>query len=730
MTEPPHGLIATTCVIDQPSMQGFSRQACRGVSRLTARYRQTLIVAAFLLASLVSITFPCYASTIHVEAIKLEAVQVVEDSSVPEPLLVAGKPTVLRMFLASTDAPQAALVGSLALTQDGETTLVSSLPDAASEVQTVRLSGGLDDLRAMQNGSLVFVLKPQQAKVGEAVATLTLSSPDPVICTNCSNWTAPLKFSSDPGFVLRVVNYFYDTAGRDRGLRARLTDIQSIESIVSSVFPVGAVSFLVTDIPLKDSIVQIMKTADRNSTTPCDAVNNDLKALRSNELTDHVVPPNAHYYGVVADWSHGYNTMRGCARFSPGIPISDADAEVASGPAGSPAEADLYNWLVPSLSYAGWAAAHEVAHTLGRQHPGCNQPTVDTKYPYGNLGVIARDSTVVGWDYSDGTLHNMGLKLGIGDKPAHDIMTYCPNLWPSAYTYRGLYLRLSCEGGSFSGALCDSYSSDAQNFALAQPTTSVAVTSSSPNLAGPPVNPPGPPASPSSMREVKVSVSGRGVNVLGLLHSDSVSGEIASGEITHVLPVSDYPTTLPRPDVPAPFIVALGAEGQELERRSLAVRETSDGNGSEAKHFDITVKLRDDISAIELRAADNRLLDRRTFSRPQFADNGKIVLPGPERISQEEQMAGPGGIALCTVRWTPPATNTASLRYALQRLRKSADGNSAWVTLAADLSETSTSVLCSSLEANAGEQVPSLRIIVSDGVNTVYIVTDPSNVPK
>jgi len=77
--------------------------------------------------------------------------------------------------------------------------------------------------------------------------------------------------------------------------------------------------------------------------------------------------------------------------------------------------------------------AHELGHSLGRDHAPCgfeDPSDTDPDYPYpnGTLGAI------YGYDFDLARL--------VKPRPAKDMMGYCTPVWISDYTYRGLFERL------------------------------------------------------------------------------------------------------------------------------------------------------------------------------------------------------------------------------------------------------------------------------------------------
>jgi hypothetical protein len=95
-------------------------------------------------------------------------------------------------------------------------------------------------------------------------------------------------------------------------------------------------------------------------------------------------------------------------------------------------------------SYGDWYGGHEIGHTFGRRHPGfCGETHDDLAYPYvaGQLADTA--DSFVGFDVGDPSL-GLGA-VALPGTSWHDVMTYCPHEWLSAYTYDGIRARLAAE---------------------------------------------------------------------------------------------------------------------------------------------------------------------------------------------------------------------------------------------------------------------------------------------
>lgn len=151
--------------------------------------------------------------------------------------------------------------------------------------------------------------------------------------------------------------------------------------------------------------------------------------MRHGRMSDQVL-----MYGMIAEGGGG---VRGFA----------TRANIASGPA--------------SDRVKGYYAAHEIAHLLGRDHPGagsgpkpqgCDHDSVDRNYPYTSSAparapIGPLDGSVRGFTpFVDPPPSPPGSpkppSFRVIGPDANDYMSYCGSYWISDYTYRGLYNEL------------------------------------------------------------------------------------------------------------------------------------------------------------------------------------------------------------------------------------------------------------------------------------------------
>lgn len=120
-----------------------------------------------------------------------------------------------------------------------------------------------------------------------------------------------------------------------------------------------------------------------------------------------------HYYGMIDDAvPHGHN---GCGHRDRGNGRGPERRHAAAGIVGRSSDED------------GRIMAHEIGHNLTRPHTCCSgEGTCVNQHPGGIIGVYGVDMEDP-WepDYITPTTH-------------HDIMTYCPDRWPSDITYSSL----------------------------------------------------------------------------------------------------------------------------------------------------------------------------------------------------------------------------------------------------------------------------------------------------
>lgn len=343
--------------------------------------------------------------------------------------LIAGKTTVVRLYLRGTSGPAVSVRGAIAVRRSpaepaGTITSVNAItldPAQPHDLATCRGDAGL---------SLNFLLPSWLTAEGPlsvtAVNVVDAVSGTPLPLTGPAGPT--VWFKTGPPLRLRVLGVRYPF-GSPADMRApREKDYLALVSWLGRAYPVAEV---ISSRAVVDAVVPPEFDAED--------VNAQLAALRSLDMSAGG-DQRTHYYGLVAD--SGF-FMRGAAS---GIPTLPDPTTVASGPTG----AFPYGWDFDGV-YGDWYGAHELAHTLGRRHPGfCGESHDDLlNYPIKNGQLGDETHGFVGFDVGDAAL---GLPMtALPGEQWHDVMTYCTFQWISSYTYEGVRRRLLAEDALVSG---------------------------------------------------------------------------------------------------------------------------------------------------------------------------------------------------------------------------------------------------------------------------------------
>jgi hypothetical protein len=364
----------------------------------------------------------------------IEATQSIQDvgGSIP---LIAEKRTFLRAYL-STPSGALSVRGDLRLARkaNGPWTTVSSfgtadLDASRSGATPAQLRSRRENLsfsldfrlpdKFTRAGTLWFKLgKVRDASDGETVQITGMVA------------ARTVTFLKSPRLRLRVINLRYAAGTPPVQYAASKNDLEHLESWLTRAYPVPEIAFSSITVPATFT----PPFENVNSPTTAEQANAHLTALRALDVAGGR-DPGTHYYGMVAD---GGGFMRGLANAIPGTPDPSA---VASGPTGVG-----YPWDTDG-SYGDWYGGHELAHTLGRRHPGfCGNPTQgndDPAFPFANGQLSNADGAFTGLDVGDSDLGITAAALP--GTTWHDVMTYCDYQWLSSYAYVGIRDRLVAE---------------------------------------------------------------------------------------------------------------------------------------------------------------------------------------------------------------------------------------------------------------------------------------------
>ena len=361
----------------------------------------------------------------------IEVTQTIQDMAHTVPL-VAGKTTIVRLYLDRPDPSVAVVRGEIEISGDGASAAVPSLD--TMEIDPA-LNGDLLARRVEFAKSLNFMLPPEVNSAGtwtvrvtrivtaDTGATLTDAGP-PVSRTFDLLDVPPLR--------IRVVSFRHQGGNPVREFEPRALDHEMFASWLRRAFPVANVN-----------ISRVTTDAARVWPFSAIDINAQLTAMRNLDVASGG-DPLTHYIGMVADGG-GRTFMRGRASAIP--TVSDPSA-VASAPVG----AAMYPWDTDG-SYGDWYASHELAHTFGRTHLGtaCGDSPGDPDYPFPEGALSGADDAFVGVDVGDSAL---GLPMRIyRGSSARDVMSYCDPIWMSSYTYDAIRQRIVDEAGAAGPAI-------------------------------------------------------------------------------------------------------------------------------------------------------------------------------------------------------------------------------------------------------------------------------------
>ena len=570
-------------------------------------------------------------ATATIKVLGIEVVQSIQNLRNEIPLL-AGKETVVRVYVRPTDLPADMPVkGTLELRREGEQT-----SEAASEVDFVLRKqdiGGDDPAfvagqRRVFERSLNFRLSPEQIRAGDVRICLKGVAPslqgDPKAVIQGDD----LGVTFVPGPTLRV---------RAVGLRVRdpqTGDVhapkpghfKSLKSYLERAFPVSRIEWSEITVDAAAGFEPPYSEGTVSMADPgplwqkkFDIACAQIMAIRARDIDDGGVDLRTHYYGMVY---HPDDFFVGAVSNVPDTPRPDI---VGIGPA------ELED---------GSYGAHELAHTLGRMHPGLcgGQRTEDPAFPASYHGKLSSA------DADSDHLHH-GLDVGGGlERPQvlpsdewYDLMTYCHPLWVSAYSYKGMLERLVEEEGTVK-----------------------------------------PPAKGGA---------GKYLQIVGTYNLDD-----NKGALSYVFPVRTLSLAPEGPERRV-LVVGLDAGGKKLFESSVELKRAA---ATDLPHnsgaFQITVPAPDKLSKLELRV-DGDLADSRSLGGAISAalSNGKgldeLSTFDKTAISVSPPVTSPDDPLLLKITW--PKLYDRDLRHTVQARLP----GQKWQTIAVDITDATTDVV-------------------------------------
>jgi hypothetical protein len=370
----------------------------------------------------------------------IEVTQVIQDMN-HSVKLIAGKATVVRVYLSYPNTPAITVRGEMALsrTAGGGAVIIPSLNAVTLDPSQV---GQLDTKRRDVSLSLNFLLPAAQTSNESLFITLsglTDMSTGRAVDVSLLNARKNVTFTVSPPLRIRIL-----------GMRHIYGTPASFQ--VPSVLDFGLIySWLRRAYPVAE-VISSQAIVDANATPPFEypQINAQIAAIRALDMSAGA-DTRTHYYGLVSD---GGRFMRGGGA----VPATPDPGAVGSGPTGP----DSRGWDFDG-SYGDWYTGHELGHTLGRDHPvhgkecsGTLYAPKDSSYPFFSGQLSNADDAFVGFDVGDPAF---GLPMvALPGTIWHDVMTYCRNIWLSSYTYEGIRTRLVAESDLGHGAPHDSTS--------------------------------------------------------------------------------------------------------------------------------------------------------------------------------------------------------------------------------------------------------------------------------
>jgi len=357
----------------------------------------------------------------------IEVTQSIQDiaNSVP---LFDEKPAEVRVYLESQPPLRSSKVS-------GSATISGSSHNSDNTLDVGSASGfSLSNARNTLGNSLNFTLDSPSGSSLKFKLDSIKASPggEELKCSNCDAATVDVPLASSLPLLLDVLGLTYKQGATT--FAPALTDYQHLNSWLGRAYPVA---------PSKINIHRRVVASSNAFPFTCSQSNPQISAIRNLDVSNGT-DPRTHYLALVADGGTGGavgpNFVRGCAASVPASPDPSVVATAPTGPGN-------WGWDFDG-SYGDWYGGHELAHTFGRLHPGyCNGNSHDdSNFPYPNGQIADNDDDFVGFDFGVTTPYTFARAAMPGTK-WFDIMSYCTNLWVSAYAYEGIYSRLSAEQG-------------------------------------------------------------------------------------------------------------------------------------------------------------------------------------------------------------------------------------------------------------------------------------------
>lgn len=324
-------------------------------------------------------------------------------------LMVAGRPTVLRIYTSTNNAsPVNNVYLSVSASNNG-------IPLSGSPVTIGPVSIPLSSSRDNINSSFNLRLPVEWLVAGTVNLNISLDYTNAILETNEANNTQSLAltFRSVPPLQITVVPVEYHDPSSGQTYRAASSSF--LGPALLKMYPVSLVN------ATRRSPVLVF-SQNLRSDLGWQALLDRIETLkRTDGAPDYRV-----YYGLVPledeygnSWFYSGIGGLGYVGYRISIGLTDStDLGIRGG--------DI--------------AAHEIGHNLGREHAPCEVSSADRQYPYPG-GYIGQYGL------------NLNKMLVLLPAVYTDIMGYCEQQWVSDYTYLGFYADQVVHGGPAASAL-------------------------------------------------------------------------------------------------------------------------------------------------------------------------------------------------------------------------------------------------------------------------------------
>lgn len=318
---------------------------------------------------------------------RVEVTQAVQDSQ-NSVVLVAGRPTMLRIYTSGTGFNQMSATVHVSISVKSTSNTLATVP------QILTTSIPLSSSQANYASTINYRL-PASWLSGVEDVTIKLDADNTLQELSKANntYTIHLAFNPVPPLEVKIVPIQYTDTYDNYTYPAPSTD--TISDWIMRTYPISQVH-ITWHAP-------VAFTGDLTTSTDFSSLLSKVTSIKNAENA----PAAQVYYGLIPT-ANGSKTW-----FHAGIAgIGWVSSRAAIG-------LDL-------SGQASQIAAHEIGHNLGMQHAPCGSASgVDPLYPYAS-GAIGQ----YGLDVTTGQVYSPATK---------DVMSYCTPKWISDYTYKILY---------------------------------------------------------------------------------------------------------------------------------------------------------------------------------------------------------------------------------------------------------------------------------------------------